>query len=1455
MRKKLSILILFFVTFIAVKGFAHNHDYQAFDFVKNIGQWHSNIEYKVQLPEGVIYLEKNQIKIQLTDYSVVTQIHNGEFKGKREDATIKEHVYTASFIGANPSPEIALQDIQEVYHNYYIGKDKSKWKSNVPVGHGVRYKSLYQGVDLLVFSHEGSIKYEFHCKNLAAANQIKIKYDGQNGIKIKEGELVIKTSLGEVIEDAPIVFHSAPSHSDTLEASYQLIKNELSFNVQVSQENINTPIIIDPTLIFSTYSGSTFTNFGFTATYDSEGFLYSGSLIFGAGYPVTLGAYQSSFQGGSGIYGPRLPGTDIAITKYDTTGRRAIYSTYFGGKRGDEMPHSLVVNSRDELYVYGTTGSTDFPVTNSAYQDTLNAPNAANRRDLEMAVSYTLGCDMFISAFQPDGRRLVASTYVGGSDNDGINNPAPYGTGNPRTLNYNYADAVRGEIDIDEEDNVYVVSSTFSSDFPMAGSAAFSTYRGGRQDGIIVKFKPALDTLIWSSFYGGFFADAIYSLAFRSNGNITIAGGTNSSIGLPTGSLTGFTTFQQGRSDGFVAEISKNGQTLVSATYFGTNQYDQVYFVERDRFDNVYVFGQTEDPSGRLIINAGYSTLSAGQFVTKFTPAIDSIIWSTKFGTPKGTALLAQPNISPTAFLVDLCNSVYLSGWGGSTNLGRQNNATGVTGMDTTLDAFQHTTDGSDLYLLVLADDASRKIYGSFFGGASANEHVDGGTSRFDRKGKIYQAVCAGCPRGAGSGSSDFPTLPNPGAVSNANGARFWSGTGGCNNAVFKMDFSLPAVVADFQIPREICSNDSITLRNVTLEQGATKFLWKFGNGDSSTLKTPKVLYDSTGTYEIQLFVVDSNSCNLTDTISKTVTVVKPRINTLPNDSICIGDTIQLGIQQPPEYTTFTWLPGNSLDDSTLMQPNASPLAPTQYKLLLENGICTDTNFLFIQVDSLIDAKFTIPDSICYPDTINIANSSEILSFTDIQWKLSGNAIDTVKNPLIVLKKAGTYQLELVLTDSNSCNQSDTAIRTIEAKGDTTFNLPTVLSCNNALEPIGVDNNSNFTYRWQSAFAKTDSNISNPQARVIVDTTFHLFIDKGVCVDTAIQPIQADSIRVAVSEDTVICSNVPSLNINGKHFGTGTNYLWSSTDAFTDQLNASTSDSNATATYETLFENTYYFRSISSRGCVGIDSTKLFVNDFGIEVSDSAYLCLNDTTLLTVISLIPDDTLNVIWTPFEDMYSPNDTTTIKVNPAKSRSYEVDVKTSRNCVAKRSVYVFVSDLDTQLATLTGSRDTIVTELFSQLNAEPQGYAYKWLPTAGLSNPTTSNPIARPDTTTVYTVEVFDPEVPNCKVERTFKVIVEELYCEHPYVYIPNTFTPNGDGQNDELKVYGRYIEELNLQVFNRWGELIFETQDQNEGWDGSYEGEQNWPEVFVYQLYVKCIDGQEFKTKGDITLVK
>ena len=1425
---------------------AHNDGFAEFEFIKNQGQWHNNIAYKVQLPEGNIYLEQGRLKFHLADMSVISQIHVGIFKGNTKHAKIKNHVYNANFIGCNTNCEIVQEDIQDNYYNYYLGNDKTKWSRETPVSHAVRYKSLYNGVDLLIFSKDGGIKYEFHCKDYAASQQIKIEYEGHDDLKLKDGIFTVYTSLGDVSESAPIVFHSSESNQDTVSAKYSLSKNILSYDFKVKEQHKNIPIVIDPDLIFSTYSGSTTTNFGATATYDSEGFLYSGSIIFGTGYPTTIGAFDRIFNGGSGVFG--LPGCDVAITKYDTNGRTALFSTYLGGS-GDEMPHSIVVNSRDQLYVYGTTGSQNFPTTARAYQDTLTRPNAANARTLEVAVSYTFGSDMFVTAFQSDGKQLLASTYIGGSENDGLNNPSPFGFGNPRVLNYNYADVARGEIDIDKDDNIYVVTSTQSTDFPIKGNPVYPNYRGGTQDGIIVKFKPLLDTLIWSSYFGGAFSDAIYSLAFRKNGNITIAGGTTSSVLFPSGALPGYTGFQGGRADGFVAEISNDGQTVVASTYFGTSEYDQIYFVERDRFENVYVFGQTEDPSSKLVQNAQYSVPTAGQFVTKFTPSIDSIIWSTKFGTPVTTGN-ATPNISPTAFLVDLCNSVYLSGWGGTTNSGKGNNSTLVTGMDTTSDAFQATTTGSDLYLMVLADDASRKIYGSFFGGTFAAEHVDGGTSRFDRKGKIYQAVCAGCPTAARpSGSSDFPTKPNPGAVSNQNRAN-----GGCNNAIFKMDFLLPAVVAEFQLPRTICTNDSILLRNLSLEQKATNYKWYFGNGDSSELKNPKVNYDSVGTFEILLVVYDSGSCNLNDSITKKVTLINPTALTLPNDSICIGDTVLLGKSNPSEYD-YSWSPGILLDDSTKRNPLTSPNAPTQFTLLIDNGICIDSNFQFIQVDSFIRADFTIPDSICTPDTIKLANRSDILIETILRWDLAGGTTDTVLSPNYTITKPGTYKFLLVLSDSNSCNESDSIQKTIQANSDTTFKLKAILICNEDALPIGLPNDTNYVYNWNTSFGISDSTTSNPFGSTRVDTTFKLFINKGVCVDTALQLLQADSIRIFTHGDTIICSNVPSLVLDGNHFGTGTLYQWSSNKRFDDQLNTSILDSSARVFYGSLFENTYYMRSVSSRGCNAYDSTKIFLNDFGIRVSDSVNLCLNDTTFLNIVSLIKDDTLSVLWTPFKDIYGPNDTTTIKVNPSESRTYFVDVETAFNCRASREVFVFVSDMDSSTALLTGTRDTIVKVLNSELNVEPKGYAYLWSPTIGLSDPNSDNPIAKPAETTTYTVTVFDPEVPKCNVERSFIVHVEELFCEPPYIFLPNTFTPNGDGINDELELLGKYVEKMNLQIFNRWGELVFEANDQSETWDGSYKGNENWPEVFVYTLYVKCIDGQEYKSKGDITLVK
>ena len=146
-----------------------------------------------------------------------------------------------------------------------------------------------------------------------------------------------------------------------------------------------------------------------------------------------------------------------------------------------------------------------------------------------------------------------------------------------------------------------------------------------------------------------------------------------------------------------------------------------------------------------------------------------------------------SPDISPTAFLVDVCNRIYISGWGGLTNSVPYGGGGNTSGLIITNDAIQSSTDSSDFYILIMEEDASSLTFATFYGGNISAEHVDGGTSRFDKKGVVYQSVCAGC-----QGNSDFPTTPNAYSVTN--------NSFGCNNAVFKFNPDLPLTISDFFI-------------------------------------------------------------------------------------------------------------------------------------------------------------------------------------------------------------------------------------------------------------------------------------------------------------------------------------------------------------------------------------------------------------------------------------------------------------------------------------------------------------------------------------------------------------------------------------------------------------------------------------------------------------------------------
>ena len=917
-------------------------------FIKNKGQFPKQVNAKVNLPSGSMFIEDGKLVYAFYSSSQLESVHDLTTKKKEIDA----HSYKVEFVNSNTNISNFFLEESVYYENYFLG-DKSSWAHNVKSYKRLYQQGVYNEIDIQYYTDEGRLKYDIIVAPKGLVNQVQIKYVGLEKIRLRDGDLYLTTTVNTLKELKPYAYQIINGSEVEVSCSYKLKNNTLSFDFPDGY-NRNYKLIIDPVLEFSTYSGSTTDNFGYTATFDNLGFLYSGSTSFGTGYPTTVGAYQINYANSSG-------GTDIAITKYDTSGTFPIYSTYLGGSL-DEIPHSMIVNSSNELFIFGTTASADFPTTPFAFQQNFNGGIGFSPSGI--GVSFPNGSDIFVSRLSANGGNLLASTFVGGSGNDGLNIA--------EQLKYNYADEVRGEIDIDQQNNIYIATCTESIDFPTTNS--FQANSNGAQEGCIIKMDNQLTSIIWSSYLGGNKDDAIYSLAIDKNNDIYVAGGTNSPDFITTTNAYQSSYQDSIKADAFITKLLSDGSQVMSSSFFGTTEYDQSYFVEIGSTNLVYLFGQTKAPGTQLVSNATYSVSAGGQFIAVFDDDLTSLIRATVLGTGKGT-----PDISPTAFLVDVCDKIYIAGWG--SNLG---GPLSTLNLPVSSNAFQQTTDGNDVYLMVLDDELSSMIYATYFGGSLSNEHVDGGTSRFDKKGIIYHSVCAGC-----GGNSDFPIEPNPGAVSETNNSL------NCNNGVFKFNFNFPMVVADFSAPWVGCDT-AVSFQNLTTSSAGTNYTWNFGDGNTSNDANPTHHFNQPGLYNITLIAVDNSACNVIDTIRKQIYILSNSTDTLDNIVKCPEEQVQIGLLPVNSLNiTYFWNPSFNLSSSNVSNPFCGASLNQEYKLLISNGRCTDTLFQSVLVNDLeLDAG--IDTSYCNtPIQLSASSSPNTIS---ILWSSNDSFADTLSN-------------------------------------------------------------------------------------------------------------------------------------------------------------------------------------------------------------------------------------------------------------------------------------------------------------------------------------------------------------------------------------------------------------------------------------------------------------------------
>ena len=1099
---------------------------QTVEFTENKGQWDKRVKFTGKLNEGNFYLQQTGYKMLLqnhNDIKAVADYYGGHVATKPSGAQqaalskipessdekiiVHQHAYEVNFIGASADAAIIPEKPLPSYNNYFIGNDSAKWASHCFIYQAVVYKNLYPGIDVRYYTDKGSLKYDIIIKPGADISKLALQFDGIDGLKTKDGNLVVQTSVAEVTELKPYAYQYNEKGKVEISAQYYISGNTVRFKLGAYARN--STLIIDPTLIFSSFAGSISDNWGYTATYDGAGNFYAGGISFGTKFPVSNGAFQTTFSGG--IPEGDISSYDIAIIKFNAKGSNRMYATYLGGN-GNEQPHSLIVDNNGDLIIAGRTNSANFPTTVAGF-----GPGG--------------GFDIFITKLNPAGTALVGSRTFGGTGNDGVNIRAKYNRpAGDESIRRNYGDDARSEVIIDAANNIYLASCTQSlKDFPVTAGAFQTTAGGGRQDGVLIKTTENLDSVFFSSFIGGKDDDAAFVIDLNpTNNTIYIAGATKSPDLKNTGSNSGpilYNSFQGGECDGFVSLISNDGGTQFKTVYVASPGNDLVYGLKFDKFGYPYITGTTT--SSFPVINAAFKAQAGGkQFITKLKPDLSGIEYSTNFG--KGAAV---PDISPIAFLVDRCENVYVSGWGGGIDIGQGYSNAGTRGLSTTPNAIQAASiDNSDFYFFVLKKNGDSQLYGSFFGeNGGLGDHVDGGTSRFDKQGIIYQAICANCTKAV-----PFPTTAGVWSPNNpaTEGAM-------CNLAAVKIAFELAGIGNGVRASIDGKVRDTSGCVPLTVDFTDTlalgkSYIWNFGDSSGDiTTAVPSIshTYNAVGIYPVRLISIDSSTCNIRDTSYTNIRVRNDRAS-LSFTSLKLPPCTSLSYQfnntstapanKPFNAQSFEWDfgDGSTLITNALTVQHSYSSSGT-YKVILnlvDTNYCNspDADTINLRIAANVKAQFETPPFGCAPYTAAFSNTS--LAGQTFVWDFGDRSpLSNQADPVHIYSVPGNYLVKLIVTDNSTCNKVDITSFSIivSPKPTAAYSFSPQTPAENT--PITFINNSfgGTLYKW--SFEDGDSLIT-----IATDTLLqHIYNKSGVynvclvaynnygCSDTVCSTVQA----------------------------------------------------------------------------------------------------------------------------------------------------------------------------------------------------------------------------------------------------------------------------------------------------------------------------------------------------------
>ncbi len=457
-------------------------------------------------------------------------------------------------------------------------------------------------------------------------------------------------------------------------------------------------------------------------------------------------------------------------------------------------------------------------------------------------------------------------------------------------------------------------------------------------------------------------------------------------------------------------------------------------------------------------------------------------------------------------------------------------------------------------------------------------------------------------------------------------------------------------------------------------------------------------------------------------------------------------------------------------------------------------------------------------------------------------WTIGTQTFNT-QNPLAVFNTDGSVQAILEITDINGCRSTDTLAVQINIVDDAIIDQQFI--CVGEDVALNPDFVSGYTYVWTANPPDPTLNptAANPVVSPQVNTSYTVAISNGACTVLDTVQVQPDALpALNLSVDLMVVCSDDSINITTQVSGSTNQVLWSTTSDFTNPFATGPS-----IMVVPVANGVYYALLANSPNCFDMDTVQIDNASFEIENEMAQNkVCLGNDLTLSLNSTEPS--LSYDWSdPLPDGVSEQ-----TITPINASVYGVTVSNPEGCTNTAS---FVVDVVAVTATAQVTRDTLfmpgdTTTLIG--GPFDKNINYSWEPAVTVDDPTERITTARPTETTVYTLTA---ELEGCSDTAQVVVRVISQTCIEPFIFVPNAFTPNGDGENDMFRARGVDIVELHMIVWNRWGEKVFETKNPLDEWDGIYRGNPAPNDSYGWFLKVGCGNGEFYETKGDVSLLR